>query len=227
MVWLILPPSHRDGFEHLIDGLPPVIGRGIFTVLIVLLGWFLVFFFEVHDKGYDKYVVRWRYRYDIDFLLPTLYRPFEGRLDQRFWTEAARKPYEFTKPFYEFVGDSAEHRINENLIVRFYERITKYWTTQIIELLLIALFLIGFAYFIVYEVLDLPLTRLMILNYVVAVLFVVNRGLVRATRSQVRRATAEEIADIHRRYKDELDAAVADLHDSQGLNYRGKDPAAN
>ena len=108
-----------------------------------VLGYFLVVFFEVHDMVYDRFIVKWRYYYDIDFILPRLTRPLANKLSSTFYIQAERNKYEFMKPFYVFVGDGdGEFRISANLRVRFYERILKYWITQISEILLLCSYVV-------------------------------------------------------------------------------------
>jgi hypothetical protein len=65
----------------------------------------LIFYFEMHDKIYDRYVIKWRHFYDLDFILPALTRPFTCDMDARFYLVAEHNMYEFMKPYYEFVGD--------------------------------------------------------------------------------------------------------------------------
>lgn len=66
-------------------------GGAFFTVVIAVLAWVAIFIFEIHDKVYDKYFVRWRYYYDVDFLIPTLYGPFTCNLDRRFFEQSRNK----------------------------------------------------------------------------------------------------------------------------------------
>src|SRR5713226_94585 len=68
------------------------------TGWFVFLSWFLIFVFEVHDKVYERYFIRWRYFYDLDLILPTLTRPFGPALDPQCFDTAGGHLYQFMKP---------------------------------------------------------------------------------------------------------------------------------
>src|SRR5258708_6092897 len=65
----LIPEAHRQRIECRVSELSasPIIGSIGAAVLIaggfVFLSWFLIFVFEVHDKIYDRYFIRWRYFY--------------------------------------------------------------------------------------------------------------------------------------------------------------------
>ena len=102
--------------------------EGFFKLLeiswLFVISYFLIVLFEIHDKVYDRFIIRWRYYYDIDFILPRLTQPLANKLSSSFYIQAQQNKYEFMKPFYVFVGDGdGEFRISSNLRVRFYEHL--------------------------------------------------------------------------------------------------------
>jgi len=216
----VLPESHRQFLETLSGRIPsfPLIGLGIFGAVFWLLGWILICGFEIHDKFYDRHVTKWRRYYDLDFILPALVRPFAQKLDKRFFDEAGDHKYEFMKPFYHFVGD-VDPKIGKNFIVRFYESITKYWITQINEILLFFLLLLTFAYYFVYRSFALPLEDIVIAEIVIVALLVTNRAFVLTARRAVRLKTADEIEEILVKFPNELEEQLKGLHAKFNLKY--------
>jgi hypothetical protein len=218
----VLPDGHRQSLNTIFEQIPSskIVGSGVIMVLFGFLGWVLIFGFEIHDKVYDHYFTRWRFYYDLDFILPTLFRPLTHKLDKRFFKVAQNNRYEFMKPFYHFVADyEHEHKVKENLIVRFYEAVTKYWITQINEILLFLLLLLTFMYWRVYNSFDLPLNTIIVTNFVIVVLFLINRWFVRSTREAVRLATIDEIEDIHLSFLKELEQDLRRIHEEFNLRY--------
>lgn len=220
-----IPEAQRTALGDLFSRIPSeeIVGSGLIFVVFGLVGWFLIFFLEIHDKVYDQYIIKWRFYYDLDFILPRLFRPLAGNMDPRFFASAQAAKSAFMEPYYKFVGDFAEHKINENLILRFYEASTKYWITQMHELLLFAILIFTYAYYFVYKNLELPLDAIVITNIVVVTLMVINRYLVRLSRNQVRLKTTDEIADIHEKFPVELENELEALHQQHGLQYRRAD----
>jgi|GEM_PF-1406881 len=218
----VLPDAHRRTVSTLFGQIPPSlnVGLGIILLLFGFLSWLLIFGFEIHDKVYDRYFIRWRLYYDLDFILPTLVRPFIHKLDKRFFHVAQNNRQEFMKPFYHFVADyEHEHKVKQNLIVRFYEAVTKYWITQINDIILFCLLLLTFAYYLVYKSLALPLNTIVNTNFLIAALFLINRYCCRRSRERLRRATADEIEDIHNEFSGELETQLKELHIEYGLRY--------
>jgi hypothetical protein len=218
----VLPDGHRQIVNTILGQIPSshIVGSGIIMVLFSFLGWLLIFGFEVHDKVYDRYLIRWRFYYDLDFILPTLARPFTHKLDGRFFQLAQNNKYEFMKPFYHFVADyEHEHKIKENLIVRFYEAVTKYWITQINEIMLFLLLLLTFIYYFVYKDLAIPLNTIVNINFIIATVFMINRYAVRRSKETVRLATADEIEDIHNDFLSQLEKELIKLHEKYDLEY--------
>lgn len=200
------------------DRLSSIIGSTISMITVsFFVGWILVFLFEIHDKIYDRYVIRWRYYYTLDFLLPYLTKPIANRLDKSFWHKASQNIYEFMKPFYVFVGDGEdENRINKNLRVRFYERIMKYWITQINEIVLFLCF-IAIIFFTYMKMV--PYTKLTYSYITIILFFLVNRLFIRFARDGARQTTMDEIEEIHKKFLKVLNEEFSKLHDNLGMTY--------
>lgn len=201
----LVPDVHRKHVEDLFSQLSgskivTSAGSGVLVIgAFLFVSWFLVFVFEIHDKIYDSYVIRWRHFYDLDVILPALTRPFGQNLDPRFFDVAGATPYAFMKPFYHFVADGEhEDKITENLVLRFYETITKYWLTQINEVLFIAALIIDFVYLVIYRRLGLDLGPVAVTAFLIVACFAINRLVRRFFLGPVRRATLDEIEDIHK-----------------------------
>lgn len=219
---LVLPVEHRQIVNTFFGNIPPsqIIGSAIVIGLYEFLGWFLIFYLEIHDKIYDYYFVKWRFYYDLDFILPCLVRPFTHKLDKRFFQVAQNNRSDFMKLFYYFVGDGKHNpKIRDTLLTRFYENITKYWITQINEILLFILLILTFIYYFIYSNLALPLNTIVLLNFIIEALFIVNRFGVLQSRKKVRLATADEIEDIHDRFSSELEEELKKLHQKFNLEY--------
>jgi hypothetical protein len=227
LYFFLVPISQRKQLEAIfsIASASPFInsiGAAAFiTGSFVFLSWFLVFIFEIHDKVYDRYFIRWRYFYDLDFILPTLTRPFGPALDPRFFEAAGQYLYQFMKPYYHFVADGEhEHKISENLILRFYEAVTKYWITQINEVLLIAALIIDFVYFWIYRHLNMDFEKVSLTLFIVVVCGIVNRAGAQLFLKSVRRATLDEIEDIHSHYVADLETELKKTHEKFNLKWR-------
>lgn len=222
----LVPDVQRHAVERFVQShtsasMPKLITDTSMVAILGFLCWLSIFIFEVHDKLYDRYVIRWRHYYDLDFILPTLTRPFACHLDPRFFRTAEQSMYEFMKPYYEFVGDGErEYSITKNLLVRFYESVTKYWITQINEILIIAAFILNLFYFFVYQRIQLPTDTVAVWELVLPILFFLNRIAADRSRISVRRATLDEIEDIQRRYPDRLEELFRTLHSKFSLQWR-------
>lgn len=217
----VLPPQHRANALNFFQSIaiPDIVGWGLIVFLIEFTAWFLVFGVEIHDKVYDRHIVRWRYYYDLDYILPFLVRPFTHRIDSRFFETAEKNKLDFMKVlYYEFVGDD-KGRVSKNAVVRFYEAVVKYWVTQINELFCIFSFVLTFVYFWFYRSLGLPIDNLIGTIFLVAFLFAVNRYAVRRSRQNVRPATADEIKEIHQNFAHELEDKIKEVHAKYGLTY--------
>jgi hypothetical protein len=223
----LLPETHRKWIESFVSKLSDskvvgLVGAGALVVgAFSLVSWILVFVFEIHDKIYDRYFIRWRHFYDLDFILPTLTRPFGRNLDSSFFAVAAKDPYQVMKPFYHFAADGEhDHKITENLILRFYESVTKYWLTQVNELLVLAALVVDFSYFFVYRRLGLDLGTVCVTGFILVVCFALNRLLARLFLRSVRQATLDEIEDIQGRYLAELEHQLQLLHTKLNLKWQ-------
>lgn len=217
---LVIPEAHRKAVNTLF-GLFNELGV-VGIVVSILFGFAISFLFihlfEIHDKIYDRFIIKWRYRYSRDFILPELIKPFGAKLDKKFFQLAEKNMREFMKVFYHFVSDY-DVKIRETLVVRFYDRVWKYWATQVNEILIIMLLLTMAGYAIYSTVYSLALKNLLIALVVTVFLGVLNRFLSRYFLSFVREATQEEIEDIHANFRDELEDKIKELSRRFHLEY--------
>lgn len=199
----ILPPKHREIanilLKHLSEEQPwkGILGSVTGVTVFSCIAFILTEIFQIHDHWYDKYIIRWRYSYAVDFIIPRLVQPFASSLNERFYEEAEKHTAKFQEDlFYPFVGDR-DSKIGKNKIVRFYEAVTLYWLTQINEIVIFILMLsVGF--YRIYGPCDHSYISSLLNDFIILVIcFLFNRLAVRWTRSQVRQATAEEIRAIH------------------------------
>jgi hypothetical protein len=199
----VLPPEHQKaitGALAYIQSVEPwksVVSAGIGMVVFSILAFLLTEIFQVHDQWYDKFIVKWRFRYATDYILPRLIQPFSSRINHRFYETAEEHVKEFQKRlYYPFVGDR-DTKIPKNTLVRFYEVVTVYWVTQINEISLL-LVMAGIVWYRAKGPGDLSY-RSTLLNDVLIVFlcFLLNRLWIRSSREKVRRATDEEIRAIH------------------------------
>jgi len=198
---LELPPAHRIWIGTLFGTLKTAswaLGTGVVVAIVGFIAWLLIFQLEVYDKWWDRRLVRWRHRYELDFIIPRLYRPFGTRLGTAFYKRAEERRRDFMKPFYFFVGDD-EHdlRVGQNLITRFYIRVTKYWVAQVVDVLLTVALLTSAAYAVYYAANGVPTGRLLTFILIVALALLVNSMAARQSLGGVREATEEEIEAIH------------------------------
>ncbi len=218
----ILNSSHRQVADTFFGNFQSfkIVGLGGIMVFGGFIGWLLVFVLEIHDKVYDRYFIRWRYYYDLDFILPFLTRPFTNNLSSRFFSIAQDNKDDFMKVYYHFVADyEHEHKIKENLIVRFYESVTKYWITQINEIILFFLLLMIFSYYSFFENSVLSLERIININYIIVVSFLVNRDAIRRSKKTIRKRTSDQIEDIHSTFRTELENELIKIHNKFDLIY--------
>ena len=224
--FFLVPDAQHHAIEefikgHTSDSFPKLLTDASMVALLGFVCWLLVFIFEMHDKIYDRYVIKWRHYYDLDFILPSLTRPFACEMDPQFFQAAQKNMYEFMKPYYEFVGDGErQYPITKNLLVRFYESVTKYWITQINEILLIGAFILDLFYFFIYRLLQLPIDRVAVWSLILPIFFLLNRIAAEQAKKAVRRATLDEIEDIQRLYPEQLEEAFITLHAKFNLRWR-------
>jgi hypothetical protein len=213
----ILPPSHQQWvskwFEYLSKN--PVAGGllkgGVGIAIFSGLAFVLIEFLKVHDRIYDKYVVRWRLRFDTDFILQRLLNPFGHRVSRKFYAEAERNLRDFMERlYYPFVGDR-DGKIGKNAIVRFYERITIYWLTQVNEIIigLVVALIAAYRFFGPPE--DQYRAQLLTVLLAVIVVFLVNRLWMYSARVEVRQATAEQIDQITDQHQPDLEQRLQTL----------------
>ncbi len=199
----ILPSSYQQQLTSLGQLLTEspiwkgVLGGISGILLFTLVAFLMTEIFQVHDQWYDKFIIRWRFRYATDFILPRLVQPFASFMNYRFYDEAEKSVRQFQEVlYYPFVGDR-DLKIPKNALVRFYEVVTVYWLTQINEIV-ISVLAIGTMVFRFFGPADLQY-RTVLLNdlIVMGVAWVVNRIWVQSSRGKVRRATEDEIRAIH------------------------------
>ena len=217
--WLV-PPGTRAATEHWFDQLPL---QGLWKsasglVLFALLAFIFVEILKIHDRWYDKYVIRWRSRFDADFILPRLLRDFWPSLSNDFHDKYRANAQGFLEQlYYRYVGDR-DTKIRKNLVVRFYERVTKYWLTQVNEIVLVFLFAsVTVCRFVGPETLAYR-TRLLDATLLLALLFVLNRAWVNSSRREVAKATQYEIDDILANHTDDLAKQLAKVRSKYGVS---------
>lgn len=216
--FFVLPGPQQEALNTLFGKVESLraLGPGILAVGFAAVGWLLVFVVEIHDKVYDRRFTKWRFWYDVDFILPTLFQPFADKIDPRFFDEAQKNLRQFMKPYYHFVGDSGT-KINKNLVVRFYEAVTKYWMTQINEVFIFFLFLLAFVYSRLYP----GIQTGVLLNacFFLVALFILNRYAAQRSRLATRSATYDEIEEIKARFRGELEEQLVSLSEKFNLSY--------
>lgn len=99
------------------------------------------------------------------------------------------------KPYYDFVGDGKKG-IEENTRVRFYERVTWYWVTQINEIFILLFLLFIPVYVMAYPNSSLTTSNLAVFVLVLLALGLTNRWLIRVTLKATSQATLDEIEEI-------------------------------
>jgi hypothetical protein len=185
------------------------------TVLLApsLLAFVAVEFFRLHDL-YDRHVVRWRERLDVDFILPRLYMPFAEHVDRRFLDVAeSNRPDCMERLFYPFVRD-VEPLIHPNLVRRFWEAATWYWATQLLELVLLATLVVAILLSIFLDLSNLERQRLQLGEASTLLLLLANRYAIRKMRASVRQRTAEELNAIVTEQRGALQQRMRDLANS-------------
>lgn len=218
--FMVIPETHRTTVNTLFGLLSEL---GVVGIVITLLFGFAISFlfihlFEVYDKIYDRFIIKWRYRYSRDFILPELFKPFSAKLDKRFFQFAEKNMREFMKVFYHFVSDY-DVKIKETLVVRFYDRVWKYWATQVNEILIIMLLITMLGYGVYYAVYSLAFKNLFIGLIIAVLLGILNRLLCKYFLKFVKEATQDEIEDIHANFLDELEERTKELSRRFHLEY--------
>lgn len=230
LVLIVLPPHQKQALLDLVRRWPIagiVASSGGLLAVIGVVAVILVWALQVH-LVYDRYVVGWRAEYDTKVILAGLSQPFSGKLDRRFLEVAEKNRYRFMKDlFYPYVhdrGDSKDPKdpivVNQNKLARFYENVTKYWTTELIEIVLYSMLLIAVIYLPVYRRLHLSCRNLALSIAALLVLLAMNAWLARKSLIDVREITDEQIQDIHDRFNPDLDQRLSKISAQFGLTYR-------
>jgi hypothetical protein len=177
------------------NGLIATIVSGLILAAYVILATVLVWGIQIHDLVYDRYIIKWRMHFDVEFILARLTEQIRNLLPNNFLELAAKNRYAFMKPYYDFVGDGKKG-IEENTRIRFYERVVWYWITQLNEIFIL-LFLVGVPlYVLINNMNPLTTTSLAVFILVLVSLGLLNRWLVTRTRSYTAQATIDEIDEI-------------------------------
>jgi len=220
--WLILPQAHRAAVDHALSKLSQEtwLLKGFSGItLFAGVAYLLTEILQVHDKWYDRYVIKWRFRYATEFILPRLIHPFASKIGRRFHEVAEANVGTFQdRLYYPYVGDR-DTKIAKNKLVRFYEVVTLYWLTQINEIVIIVLFALVAAYRLLGPNDAAHVESLLNALLVLLVLFVLNRAWVRQARDKVRRATNEEIEDILLNHLDDLRQRVRAACQEYGIPF--------
>lgn len=220
--FLVLPRPIADSIDStltLISSSPWLKGVSSLAALSVI-AFLLVEIIQIHDRWYDHYIICWRYRYDLDFIIPRLIHPFASHIDPNFYQVADRHRSEFLSDlFYEFVTDR-DTKIKKNTLVRFYEAITKYWMTQINELVLIVLLIVVFVFKFEGPHTLAYIEVLLNSTLILLCLFLLNRLCISATRERVRSATLAEVNEIVRDHRAALKSQLQALCQRHTISFR-------
>ncbi len=209
----VLPVAHR----RFLPGRMWLQVLGLYGSLTVI-GVILIWGFQLHDQIYDRYFVKWRQGYDAK-ILRKLCAPFDPKLDPRFYTTASSNLQDFMEQlFYEYVHD-INPKIRQNTLVRFYERITNYWVTQVCEIFLYLTLIVSVLYLPLYRRLNLPWRSPISAILLAAGLLAVNAHFADRVRVSVQKATEEEIREIHENHMADLEQRVSAISKRFGLSY--------
>jgi hypothetical protein len=197
---LILNPTQKQAVDSFIaslgtNGFVATLAGGLLIGIYSVIAIGLIYGIQIHDIVYDRMVIRWRERFDTEFILTKLTEPVKQHLPKNFLDYAIRYRYQFMKPYYDFVGDGKKG-IDENTRVRFYERVTWYWITQLNEIFIL-LFLIGTPiYVLAYSTSSLTTSGFAGFVLFLIALWIINRWLIRLTLVAIAQATLDEIEEI-------------------------------
>ncbi|MBN1885304.1 MAG: hypothetical protein JW876_07275 [Candidatus Krumholzibacteriota bacterium] len=211
----VLTPEHRYFIAMLVPGTVEwvrILGKFAAAVAVGgIMSVVLVHLLEIHDHLYDHYIVRWRRHYDSEFIMPALLAPYSGRVPERTIELARSDAKDFMwLHFYQFVGDR-HTKISTNLVVRFYERVTKYWLFQLAEVATLLLILASAIYWLLVIIFtDTGITGSVLWVWGLSVVaFAVSRMIGRGLRSPLTRATQAEINAVHSTCKAEFEEALS------------------
>lgn len=215
--YAILPYSQVEEFRSFLRGgsKSDLVGGGLFLAVLIAVAVVFVYLLEIHDIYYDRLFVKWRKYYDVDVIIRSLCAPYSNRLPERFFTEAERNRRDFMyRLFYFFVRDGAGI-ITTNAVVRFYERAWKYWITQVNEILLTLLFIISALYSLWLS----PHSVAPFVPYLLFLLYLLNRGLIKIWLPPVREATLEEITEIKDNHAEQLEGQIKAVCQAYSIPY--------
>ena len=181
-------------WEALGKSIPGAIG--VIVVLASVLtgvGYFLAYIMRLHEY-WEKVFQPWRKTYDVDFIIPRLAWPVSGELPSNFLDRTWELHEGIMKQaYYPFVGDR-EPMISKNRLVRFYEKITPFWFTHVVDGLS-CVFSLAALFFALTGHVPARGALWMLLGFLVVALIARHaRGVL---LWEVRQATLEEIDDIH------------------------------
>jgi hypothetical protein len=172
----------------------------------IIISYITINILKIHDKLYDYYCVKWRYNNAIGFIIPNLLRPFHKDSIPQVRSDLIKNHLaEFMENnYYVFVGDR-DMKIRKNLVVRFYEKVTEYWLSQVAEIVVI-LFILSLAVLTILSLLiQIKVTALHFYSIIVsAIIFLVLLFISNQLRKKVNIKIMDEINDIHLHHIDEL-----------------------
>jgi len=211
--FFVVPPTFRNTVDALFSSLPGQdwLKGASGVVVFGLVAFLMTEVLQVHHNWYDLYIVRWRYRYATDFILPRLVQPFGSLIGRRFHEVAERNIKAFQERlFYPYVADR-DAKIEKNKLVRFYEAATVYWMTQLNEIVIMLMLLLAAICRVVGPKEAAYVGSLLNCSLVLVFLFAVNRVWVWRAREKVRGATADEIEAILTNHSEDLQQRVRKL----------------
>jgi len=103
--------------------------------------------------------------------------------------------------------------------VRFYERITTYWGTQVVEMIAFVVLLVAVIYVPVYRYMHLPQKNLWLVMIFAGLGLWVNAAFSKRALEQVGRATMDEIEEIHSCCMTDLEGRVGKVCAEYGLKF--------
>jgi uncharacterized membrane protein len=207
---LIIPKELKEfvsnQFPQFAEWIKNVTSIVAFITITFIFSYIMINLLQIHDKYYDRYCVKWRYNYAITYLIPTLLRPIYDPIPEIVLISIKKNLGNFMENcYYYFVGDR-EMKIRKNLVVRFYESITKYWLSQIGEIAAIIFLSLLIVYFICsLFASNISFTKSHIIAAIIASIIL---GLFKILSTRLRKAatikTKDQIDDIHKRFMNDL-----------------------
>lgn len=225
MYFFVLSDAHRLALVAAIPGVADWVAKSSAIAIILALGGSIAYFtthiVELHDKWYDRYIVQWRDNYARTKMIPELLRPYDAKLPRNAVELLSRKPSAtLSALFYRFASDR-DMTIRKNLVVRFYERITKYWLSQMTEIACLSFIFSAAAYSTLSGAWPAPPPT--ILSVIVAVgILVAARIVAHHLRRRVWEATRDEIGDIHESHAAEFEQALVACCQENGISIQNK-----